>query len=290
MRNLVHDALLSVTVRVLHGVELVQQRRLLSGAARGGGGALGGTTSGSTVVVVVVTSGRSIGHGGGSGGARSANGLALADSGADGAGLAGKGVRALLATAQGAALTGELVHGHGGEGGDLVVLGLVVVDFVHGDGGVHDGGLDRLLLDDGLDGLVNMVVNVLAGNGGRRNLGVRNLSHLTGVLELRRLGRDALLHVLRVAVLVLAVLDGSHGVRVLLGEDLLVLDGLDGGVEVVLVDLAVDNLLGLLLLLSVDALLLDGGVDALVDGGVMLAILGEEAGNRCLRLVHFDDC
>lgn len=37
-----------------------------------------------------------------------------------------------------------------------MVLRFIVVDFVDGDGSVDDGGLDRLLLDNGLDGLVNV--------------------------------------------------------------------------------------------------------------------------------------
>jgi hypothetical protein len=37
-----------------------------------------------------------------------------------------------------------------------VVLGLVVMNFVDGDGGVDDGWLDSLLLDDWLDGLVDV--------------------------------------------------------------------------------------------------------------------------------------
>lgn len=37
-----------------------------------------------------------------------------------------------------------------------MVLGFVVVDFVYGDGDVDDGGLDRFLLDNGLDGFVDV--------------------------------------------------------------------------------------------------------------------------------------
>jgi hypothetical protein len=47
-----------------------------------------------------------------------------------------------------------------------MVLGLVLVDFVDGNGGVDDGWLNCLLLDDGLDVLVNVVVYVFACNSG----------------------------------------------------------------------------------------------------------------------------
>lgn len=74
-----------------------------------------------------------------------------AEGAADGARLAAKGVGALLAPRERAALALELVHGDGGEGGGGVMLGFVLVHLVDGDGGVDDGGLDGLLLDDGLD-------------------------------------------------------------------------------------------------------------------------------------------
>jgi hypothetical protein len=44
-----------------------------------------------------------------------------------------------------------------------VVLRLLVVDLVDGDGGVHDARLDGLLLDDGLDGLVDWKRSLVNG-------------------------------------------------------------------------------------------------------------------------------
>jgi len=55
------------------------------------------------------------------------------------------------------------------------------------------------------------------------------------------LGGEAFLDVAVVAVLDLAVFDIGHVVRVLLWENLAVVDGLNGGVVMVLVDLAVDG-------------------------------------------------
>jgi len=78
--------------------------------------------------------------------------------------LTAERISALLAAAKVAALALELVHGDAGELGRGVVLGFVLVHLVDWDGGVHDGGLHGLLLDDGLDVLVHVVVDVLACN------------------------------------------------------------------------------------------------------------------------------
>jgi len=82
----------------------------------------------------------------------------------NGARLASEGIGALLTTCERASLLLELGHGDSGKRGGGVVLGFVVVDFMDGDGGVDDGGLDGLLLDDWLDVLVYVVVDVFASN------------------------------------------------------------------------------------------------------------------------------
>lgn len=167
-----------------------------------------------------------------------------------------------------------------------MVLGLIVVDFMDWDGGVDDGRLDGLLLDDWLDGLVDVVVNVLARQGWCSGRSVLSLSDLFGALELSSLSLESLSHVLIVAVVDLAVLSANQVVRVLLRKNLTVLDGLDGGVEVILVDLTVDDLLSFLVLCASDMLIHNGRVDSLVDGGLVLSILGKEVGNCCLRFIH----
>lgn len=106
-------------------------------------------------------------------------------------------------------------------------------------------------------------MNVLAGHGGALRGGVLDVAHVTGVLELGLLGSEALLHVIIVAVLDVAMLDPGQLVAVLLGEDLAVLDGLDGGVVVVLVHLAVHGRLDVLMLRAGDVLVGDGRVDGL---------------------------
>jgi len=80
--------------------------------------------------------------------------------------LAAESIAAFLAAVEVSALALELVHGDGRERASSVVLGFVLVDFVDGDGGVDDGWLNCLLLDDWLDVLVDVVVNVFACNSG----------------------------------------------------------------------------------------------------------------------------
>jgi len=41
-----------------------------------------------------------------------------------------------------------------------------MVNLMNGDGGVDNIGLDNLLVDNGLDGLVDVMMNVLASDGG----------------------------------------------------------------------------------------------------------------------------
>lgn len=94
-----------------------------------------------------------------------------------------------------------------------------------------------------------------------------NLSgpNLTGILELSLLGSKGFLDVSIVTVLDIAMLYSSNLVGVLLGKNLLVLDRLDRGVEVVLVYLTVYSDLCLLMTSGGDVLILNGGVDGLMN-------------------------
>lgn len=223
----------------------------------GGGGANGLTARGATRVVA-------LGEGGGSCGAGAAEGAS------DGLGLALEGVGVLLAAGQVAALALEVLHGDGGQLGGAVVLGLVLVHLVDGDGGVDDGGLDGLLLHDGLDDLVHVVVDVLARDGWARDGRVLYLGDMLGVLELGRLSCQALLHLIWVAVLEAAVLDGGHSIDMLLWEQLAILNGLDRGVVVVLVHLAVDGCLQLISLGADHLLMLHSRLDDLDSGSALV--------------------
>lgn len=183
-------------------------------------------------------------------------------------------VVALLTAGQDTTLLLKVGHADSWEGRGGVVLSSVVVNLVDGHGGVDDVGLDGLLLDNGLDSLVDVVVNVLAGDDGGDGAGVLALDTDLLVTELLLLGRKTGLDLLGIVVLELAVLDRDDVVVVLLGENLTVGHRLDRGVVVVLVDLFVDGGHDLLVLLAGDGLVDNGRGDLLVDSGVMVTRLG----------------
>ena len=144
------------------------------------------------------------------------------------------------------------------------------------------------LLDHRLDGLVDVVVLVLASNNGCDVAGGGTLDSLDGVTVLGTLLCKASLNLVVAAVLVAAVLDGDDVVVVLLGEDLTVEHGLLSGVVVVLVNLLVDGGDVLLVLLPLDGLVLDGRGDLLVNSSVVLTRLGHEVLDGGLGRVHCD--
>jgi hypothetical protein len=114
---------------------------------------------------------------------------------ADISGLAAELVPALFTAGEVAAGSLEVVHGHGWEGGSSVVLALVVMYLVHGDGCVHDAGLDGLLLNDGLDVLMDVVVDVLAYDVLTGALGVLDVTDFSCALELALLLGETLFDV-----------------------------------------------------------------------------------------------
>lgn len=127
------------------------------------------------------------------------------------------------------------------------------------------------------------MVNVLASDD-RSNGVALFLADLTRALELGSFLFETGLDSLRVAMLVVTLLDTHHGVLVLLGQSLTVLDGLNRGMIVVLVDLTVDSGSSLLMTLLNDLLIHDSGSDFLVDGGVMVTRLGPRAEDVSLEI------
>lgn len=90
-----------------------------------------------------------------------------------------------------------------------------------------------------LNCFMHMMVNVLAGNDGQNSVGVLALRMDQLILELGSfLSQASLDHVL-IVVLEAAVFDGDEVEVVLLIKDGFVVDGLDGSVVVILVDLLV---------------------------------------------------
>lgn len=85
-----------------------------------------------------------------------------------------------------------------------------------------------------------------------------------------------------------SVLDGDEVVVMLLGKDLAVLDGLNGGVVVVLVNLTVNGRGYVLMAVRGDGFVGDCWSNGLVDSGVVVTRVLKEVGNSCLCLVHVD--
>jgi len=165
-----------------------------------------------------------------------------------------------------------------GQDGVLVNNRSIVDLLVDGDGGVNVGVLDGLPVDDRLDGLVDVVVDVLAGNGGGGNHVTVNIIDNLGV------GVQVPLLLQLLPVLGEHVMLGLPGqllsnlVLVLGGQDLVVNNGLDTVLVVVDVPLPVNGLDLLDSLVSGDVLLDDGGGGLGADlGGVGLAGASEES-------------
>lgn len=122
-----------------------------------------------------------------------------------------------------------------------MVLSLILMNLVDWDGGVDNGWLNSLLLDDWLNGLVDVVMDMLASNGGTFGCGVLSLSDSSGVLELGLFGSETFLNLIVVSMLDVAVLNSSELMGVLLWKDFTVLDRLNRSVVVILMNLTVDS-------------------------------------------------
>lgn len=195
-------------------------------------------------------------------------------------------VVALLTTSESTTLGLKLFERHSRKGGGLVEGSLVMVNLVDWDGGVDDLRLDDLPLNNGLDGLVDVVMNVLSANSRSNALAVGGLLNAPLVLEASLVGHQIPLDGLGIAVVELPMLNCADLGLVLLGKNLAVVDWLYSAVVVVLVDLLVNCSVDLLVHMGLDNLLCDGGSHCLVDCGVMVAGTAHEVGDSCLRLVH----
>ena len=132
---------------------------------------------------------------------------------------------------------------------------------------------------------MDVVVNVLASNNGHDGAGALALDADHLILVLGSFLGEARLDAVGVIVLKGAVLDGDDVVVVSLLQGLAVIDWLDGGVIVVLVDFLVDGRLDVLMLGLGDGLSGDRRNDLLVNGGIMMARLGPgrvDVSVRCL--------
>ena len=163
-----------------------------------------------------------------------------------------------------------------------------MVHLVDRNGGVDNVRLDSLLLDDGLNGLMDVVVDVLATDGSSLALAVGVSIYNALILELSLLLNKVALGSVVVAVIKLAVLDSAEFSSVLFRENLTILDRLNGAVVVVLVYLLVDRGLHLLMGVRLNDLMLDSRSNSLVDSCVVVPRLGHEISDCCLGLIHCD--
>jgi hypothetical protein len=118
------------------------------------------------------------------------------------------------------------------------------------------------------DSLVDVMMDMLASDGRLNALGHLGCTLDASALELTSLLLKTSLDGSRVTVVVLTGFHRSHVVLVLFRKDFTVLNRLDGGVVVVLVNLAVNGFLHILVTRLYDLLLDDSGSNLLVHSGV----------------------
>lgn len=150
----------------------------------------------------------------------------------------------------------------------------------------HFGG-DDLLVYNWLDGLVDVMMNVFALDSGSSRGVVSGFVGVGRVFELGCLSLKSQTSLVIITVMELPVDGVFHHMVMLLGEDLLMLDGLDGGVIVILVDFAVDSFLDLLMVSGLHVLAGDGWSNVLGDVGGVTS-LTSDAGNSRSSLLHPD--
>lgn len=140
-----------------------------------------------------------------------------------------------------------------------------MVNLVDGNSGVYDLGLDGLLVDNWLNSLVDVMVDVLACNGSSLGSGVCGLVSGRGILKLLELSLHTLLCLSLVVVSELSLNLGDDVVNMLLRQLFSMLDWLNCGVVMILVNLSVNSLSGLLVSVGLHDLRDNSWVDILVD-------------------------
>ena len=133
-----------------------------------------------------------------------------------------------------------------------MVLPTRVMSFVDWDCSVHNLWSYGLLVDNRLHSLVDVVVDMLAFDSGSSGGGVPGFVRRGGVFKLGRLLLESQASGMLVVMLELPVGDTFHLMVVLFGEHFLMLDWLDGGVVVVLMDFAVNSLLSFFMMCRFD--------------------------------------
>jgi hypothetical protein len=197
-------------------------------------------------------------------------------------------VRRCLAAFEAATTGSEGLKCLHGQSGDAVVLGRSVVLLVNGNSGMNNLWCDGLFVDDWLDSFMNVMVYMLALNSWCGGSGMSRLVIKCGILELGGLRLESSAGLKFVVVVELLVDDWLYLVMMLLREDFLMLDWLDGSVVMVLMDLTVNSLGELFMTYGFDVFLGDSWGDSLSHIGGVASFAGD-AGDCCFRFLHLDE-
>jgi len=227
--HLIHDTLLSITISILEWIDLLEKRWL---------GSVGGVSG---IVVVVEVAGTVCGGGSRRSTIHSRTNSAIVQTLGNVLWFTLESLGTIVDTVKSTTLLLEFIHAYSWKSRGSVVLWLIVVNLVHGNSGVHNGWLDSLLLNDRLDGLVDMVMMMLTGNGWCNGMSLFCCGNLTLILELSYLGGDLVMDALVISMVMLSVLSSSNVVMVLSWKDLLILDWENRCVVVFLVNLVVHD-------------------------------------------------
>lgn len=129
-------------------------------------------------------------------------------------------------------------------------------------------------------------MDVLASDGGCNALALCGSLYAPLILELSLLLYEIPLRGIVITVIELAVLNGTELGRVLLWQNLAVLNWLDSAVVVILVDLLVHCGVDFLVLVRLDCLVNNRRGNSLVDSSVVVSRLAGEVGESGFDFVH----
>lgn len=195
-------------------------------------------------------------------------------------------ISTLITTTHHASILFKLRHGDRRQHRRGVVLGGKMMNFMDRNGGVNNLWLNNFLVDNWLDSFMDMMMHMLALCHRTLALGEDGVAYDAFIFGLLGLGCQRLLGLIMVSMIEFAMLDCALLVRVLLGENLLLINGLYGAVVVILMYLPVDSDVDVLMLGRLDRLVLDGRVDMLMNSGIVVARLGHEVADSSLGLFH----
>jgi len=161
-----------------------------------------------------------------------------------------------------------------------------MMGFVDRDGRVNDMRLNSLFINHRLDMLMYVMMNSFACENRSSLGGVSGAVGLSGVSVFGSFSVECSSSVLLIAVVKGLVLYRNKVVVVLLGKSLLVGNGLDSCMMVLLVNLLVKGSGYTLMLVRLDVLLSDVRLNVFVNSGSVLSVVGKEARNGLLCFLH----